>query len=78
MLEFELHSKFANKSYVSLKSRKPAFGSGKFSRPSRPAVFRRVGHRNTHPKKEGYRKQNWFKRIHPKKGGSRLAEPVSL
>ena len=37
------NSKFANKSYISQKSRKPsAFGSGRFWNPSKPIVFRRV------------------------------------
>ena len=48
--EFELHrglnqtnNKFANKSKISQKSRKPAFVSGRFKIPSKPNVFQKSG-----------------------------------
>ena len=51
----------------SLKSRKPSvFGSGRFWRSSKPTVFRRISKRINIPKQEEFRKQNWFKRTHPK------------
>ena len=46
------NSKFANKSQISQKSQKPfPFGSGRFTRPSKLTVFRRVGQKNIHSKK---------------------------
>ena len=62
------HSKFANKSQISQKSRKPSALEGVLEGlgdlPNLPFSEEWVKRINI-PKREGYRKWHWFKRIHP-------------